>query len=114
MSNIEKHLDVAMLNELKEIMENDFLSLLETYLSDSDQRIKALSVLLETTNFEEIGQSAHSLKGSSSNIGAHVLTNYFKQIEEAVSSNQTGELTVFFTQAAEEYQHVKKHLLSLC
>lgn len=67
---MEEHLDHEALAELKEVMEEDFETLLSTYLNDSRQRITSLASAVEAGDPESFARTAHSLKGSCINIGA--------------------------------------------
>ncbi|MAL98574.1 Hpt domain-containing protein [Hydrocarboniclastica marina] len=67
---MDEHLDHEALAELREVMEEDFETLLGTYLNDSRMRISALADAAEAGNPELYARTAHSLKGSCINIGA--------------------------------------------
>lgn len=67
---MDEHLDHEALAELREVMEEDFETLLRTYLNDSRMRISALADAAEAGNPELFARTAHSLKGSCINIGA--------------------------------------------
>jgi histidine phosphotransfer protein HptB len=68
-----ERLDQELLQELELLMEEDFSSLLAAYLRDSEQRFFELTEAWEAGDFDGLSRNAHSLKGSSSNIGAAVL-----------------------------------------
>lgn len=65
-----QHLDYDALNALKDVMEDDFGLLIETYLKDSSDRLVMLKELVVGENADSIRRTAHSFKGSSSNLGA--------------------------------------------
>ncbi|WP_047284549.1 Hpt domain-containing protein [Pseudomonas protegens] len=74
----EIHLDHAVLNALQEVMEDEYPVLLDTFVCDSEARVRLLhksedTILLVAT--------AHSLKGSSSNMGATRLAELCHQLE---------------------------------
>jgi histidine phosphotransfer protein HptB len=74
-------LDEQQLAELMELMGDDFDSLVEAYLRDSTDRLMQLERALADGNFEQARRQAHSLKGSSSNLGARQLVRHCQQIE---------------------------------
>lgn len=76
---VEIHIDQKVLSDLKEVMEDGFLQLVDTFLEDSERR---LSQLHEAKSAEELGLAAHSFKGSSSNMGAVILAQLCEQLEE--------------------------------
>lgn len=75
----EIHLDRDVLSTLKEVMEEGYLELLDTFLNDSEARLR---VLHEARDAEKLSATAHSFKGSSSNMGAVALAGLCQQLEE--------------------------------
>jgi len=75
----EIHIDHKVLNDLREVMEDGYLHLVQTFLDDSERR---LSELHAAKNADELGSAAHSFKGSSSNMGAVALACLCQQLED--------------------------------
>ena len=73
------HLDPAVLNALQEVMENEYPVLLETFLADSEERLR---VLRKPEDAVELMNAAHSFKGSSSNMGAIHLAALCHELEQ--------------------------------
>jgi histidine phosphotransfer protein HptB len=80
MSN--EHVDLETLETLKEVMEDDFQLLIETFLGDATSRIHKLQSEAGSLSSEDLRIEAHSLKGSSSNIGAPQLSQLCFILEE--------------------------------
>ncbi|MCJ8167945.1 Hpt domain-containing protein [Atopomonas sediminilitoris] len=78
----EPRLDQSVLSSLKEVMEDDFPLLVETFLSDSQDRIRLLREAIATEQAPDVRNAAHSFKGSCSNMGALALAGLCKQLEE--------------------------------
>lgn len=75
-------IDYNVINELKEIGDEDFLKeLLETFINQSDEIIEQLEKAYFDNNNLLVSQLAHKLKGSSLNVGANKLGNISKYIE---------------------------------
>ena len=98
------HLDREILMTLKDVMEGDFMLLVETFINDSRDRIRTLHELIPQGDAETIRRAAHSFKGSSSNIGASRLAELCSQMEtQALAGNldvvpqQLTEIEVEFT-----------------
>lgn len=71
-------------------MEEEFPLLLETYLRDSKLQYQRIDEAWQQRSMEELRRSAHSLKGSSANIGAEQLAALCSQLEaQAKESDQT-------------------------
>ncbi|SDX08421.1 Hpt domain-containing protein [Marinobacter mobilis] len=101
------HLDEEALAELKEVMEDEFGILIETYLSDSADRISALQQALDAGNDESFAKSAHSFKGSSVNIGAPQLGALCLEAELAGRAGRLDEAGVMLERIVLEFQTVR-------
>ncbi|WEK32491.1 MAG: Hpt domain-containing protein [Candidatus Pseudomonas phytovorans] len=75
----DMHIDHKVLRDLREVMEEGYLQLVQTFLDDSERR---LSQLHAAKSAEELGAAAHSFKGSSSNMGAVALAGLCQQLED--------------------------------
>ncbi|MBH3386021.1 MULTISPECIES: Hpt domain-containing protein [Pseudomonas] len=75
----DMHIDHRVLNDLREVMEDGYLKLVETFLEDSECRVGQLHA---AKSAPELRAAAHSFKGSSSNMGAMVLASLCQQLEE--------------------------------
>lgn len=56
--------------DLKDLMGEDYPFLIETFTVDSHNRLEKLKTFVDNHDIESIKSGAHSLKGSSANIGA--------------------------------------------
>ena len=74
-------LDQNLLDELKEIMEDEFVVLLDTYLAESDKQLDSLKHAWTEQDMDQLGRSAHTLKGSCSNVGAASMAALCMQVE---------------------------------
>lgn len=84
----DTHLDRDVLSALQEVMEDEYPVLLDTFLSDSEER---LSLLREAKEAEQLGAAAHSFKGSSSNMGATRLAELCNELEQRAKQNSAGD-----------------------
>ena len=100
----DMHIDHKVLSDLQEVMEDDYLQLVETFLEDSERR---LSELHKAKNADELGMAAHSFKGSSSNMGAVGLAQLCQQVEERVKVRQLYGIEDLINQIDQEYVEVK-------
>lgn len=81
MSEQLEHLDYSALAELREVMEDEFEVLIETFLYDSAERITQIKEALAAQDAESISRAAHSFKGSCTNIGVPVLASLCLEAE---------------------------------
>ena len=85
-------LDLVLLDELSEVMGDDMAMLVDSYFTDSATKIQSLLKMKLATEQDAIYKLAHNLKGSSRNLGATELADYFAKIEGlARTNNLTGE-----------------------
>ena len=75
-------IDLNMLEELKEIMEEEFPSLLETFVTESARQYQEASQAWTNQDMEVLRRAAHSLKGSCSNVGAEQLRATCASLED--------------------------------
>lgn len=78
----DQHLDPAVLQGLQDIMEDEYPLLLDTFLTDSDERLRSLHAALQQADAQGLRLAAHSFKGSCSNMGAPLLAGLCRQLEE--------------------------------
>lgn len=77
------HIDQAALQELRSVLGDDFSVLVRTYVTDSETRLGALRAAAAAADRSALREAAHSLKGSSLNIGASHLAELCLVIEQA-------------------------------
>lgn len=97
------HLDMEQLAELKEVLENEFVVLIETYIKDAQFRLTLINDGLNNNNYEAVRLAAHSLKGASANLGATMLSNLCEQLEHRCKVGDIQNLEVVFEQAQQEF-----------
>lgn len=75
-------LDSAVLDELREIMGQEYEKLVASFERDGRRRLLALHDAFSATDAEQVCQQAHSFKGSSGNLGALRVTGLCLEIEQ--------------------------------
>lgn len=105
------HLDMEQLNELKEVLEDEFQVLINTYLIDAQLRLKLIEEGLDIKNYEQVRLAAHSLKGASANIGALILAQLCEQLEHDCKLQKYSDLDTLVISVSEELSIINKELL---
>lgn len=82
------HLDDDHIAELRDLMADDFASLVDAYLRDSTERLRQFELALASADYDQARRQVHSLKGSSSNIGAASLARHCQLLEQALMSGK--------------------------
>ncbi|QXI44805.1 Hpt domain-containing protein [Pseudomonas wayambapalatensis] len=101
----DEHIDHKVLSDLREVMEDGYVQLLETFLEDS---VRRLSLLHEAKDAHELGMAAHSFKGSSSNMGAVGLAGLCQQLEERVRQQPLYGIEDLINQIDQEFVEVQR------
>jgi len=106
-------INTEMIESLKDLMEDDFPILIETFLTDCDKRIVDLNLAIAEGNAVEVRELAHGFKGSSSNLGAEELANICFTLETMGRTDDLGKANDIYLQLNDEYQTVKKYFNSI-
>lgn len=86
---IDAYLDVALLGELKTLLDDDFPDLIETFLADARIRVRELETTLASGDTDALRQAAHTFKGSSLNVGAWQIAELCRELEALARSART-------------------------
>lgn len=107
-----EHLDYDTLNTLKDVMEDDFSLLIETFVQDSTDRIRTLRAVVIASDADLIRRSAHSFKGSCSNIGALPLAALCAALEKKALEQNLDNLPADLDLIEQEFAQVLASLRS--
>lgn len=104
------HLDYSVLTTLQEVMEDEYPTLLDVFLKDSEYRISRLRQLMSVAAFDlqELSLTAHSFKGSSGNMGALRLAELCRELEERSRRGESDGLCELLAAVDSEYSTVRR------
>jgi signal transduction histidine kinase/DNA-binding response OmpR family regulator len=77
-------LDITALIQLRDMMEEDFIQVIEAYLADTPARLTDIFDGIAGHDPELVGRAAHSLKSTSQTVGAVMLARAAERLEEHV------------------------------
>ncbi len=103
-------LDGEVLDELREVMEDDFFRAIGAFLHDTPRRLETLQQAAARGDAEALLGAAHALQGNSGNLGAMVLSDL---CQDVVHSCRSASLTDAVQQVAHieaEYARVQAAL----
>lgn len=106
--NDKPHLDEEALAELRDVMEDEFDILIQTYISDSRERLENLRQALASGDQDAFTRTAHSFKGSSVNIGATRLGELCFAAEKAGKEQRTADAITLLPQLEAEFEEVRR------
>ena len=98
-------MDQAVVNALRDVMEGGFADLLDTFLSDSEER---LGQLRSANEAGALTQVAHSFKGSSSNMGAIRLAHLCGILEDRAKKSPLVGIDELVSKVTSEYKMVRR------
>ncbi|MBL4832881.1 MAG: Hpt domain-containing protein [Pseudomonas sp.] len=83
MPDLPNDIDSAVQDALRELMQDDYALLIDTFSRDSQKRLAQLHLSLQAQDWEDFRQTAHSFKGSCGNMGATALQQACEEAELA-------------------------------
>ncbi len=81
-------LNLTTLNELKEMLEEGLDELLDEYLSDTTSQLAQLREAVDAGDINTIASIAHTLKGSSGNLGINAVYLLSQDLEQEAKTGQ--------------------------
>lgn len=109
--SVTQHISYDSLNSLKEVMEDDFSFLIETFIQDSVDRLAKLHELVGGDDVDAIRRASHSFKGSCSNLGALRLASLCAALERKALDRNVSDLGLDLAEIEEEFLIVKQMML---
>ncbi|TMU73146.1 Hpt domain-containing protein [Pseudomonas fluorescens] len=100
----DKHIDREALSVLREVMEEGYPELLDTFLTDSESR---LGELQKTADAKVLSEVAHSFKGSASNMGAVRLAALCQELESDAKDKSPAEIVKLVAEISGEFAEVR-------
>jgi HPt (histidine-containing phosphotransfer) domain-containing protein len=100
----DTHLDRDVLSALQEVMEDEYPTLLDTFLADSEER---LCVLRKAEDAAQLVSTAHSFKGSSSNMGAIHLAELCHELEQRAKEKSLDGIEILIGEIGGEFAIVR-------
>jgi two-component system, sensor histidine kinase and response regulator len=103
-------IDPAVFQSLRDLQGPDeadqVAELVDLFLKDTPPRLEAIKAAVLASNAPALRESAHSLKGTASNLGARRLATLCAKMEGLAKAGDVSEAAQWLPQLAEEYQQV--------
>lgn len=109
----DNKLDVETIEVLKDALADEFPALINTFIDDAPIRIGDMKKLLQAGDIAEIERPAHTLKGSSGNIGAHALSEACSVLVEEIRSDAATDAEQRIKDIEAEFDLVKTMLQAM-
>ncbi|MFJ2464748.1 Hpt domain-containing protein [Pseudomonas sp. NPDC087615] len=99
----DEHVDRETLSVLREVMEEGYPELLDTFLADSRRRLDDLQVTIDAKALSDV---AHSFKGSASNMGAIRLAELCRELEAEAKDKSATQIAQLIADIIGEFEFV--------
>lgn len=107
---MKHYLNADVLKELQSIMGDDINMLFEVFLDDTLASLEELALVIDSTNYDKVRRIAHSIKGSSKNVGADDLANICELLEQAARDECKDNWTELLTNIQESFNQTKNEI----
>lgn len=107
---MSSHINQDQFDELKDLLEDDFVDLITNYMYDSEKRVAEMQQAFDNNDNRLGFESAHSLKGASSNLGANTLNEMCYQLQEICRGGQIHKHQQLITEIKAECQAVNDEI----
>lgn len=104
----QSSVDMKALEELREIMGEDFNQLISVFISDSLKRLSDLDTAIKNNDAAEVRAVAHSFKGSALNLSAVALTELCKELETMGREQQLAGAAALLVKIEDEFAQVRR------
>jgi HPt (histidine-containing phosphotransfer) domain-containing protein len=98
-------IDRSVLEELYEIMEEDFVSVIKSYLSSAPGLMHGIRDAVKSGDMDALVKSAHPLKSSSANVGAMELSHLARELEFKGRERDSSGLVETYNRTAEAFRN---------
>ncbi len=110
-------LDQSALDQLRELQEDEeddlVKELVEIYITDAPGYIAAISSAIESADAHAMERAAHTLKGSSASLGAHLLASACLEVEKLGRIGSTAGARELLVRIEREFERVRRALAAM-
>lgn len=106
-------MDQEVLAELQDIMGSDFGKLVKSWQDDTHERVAAMEAAIDAEDGVQLRQVAHSLKGSSSNLGARSVVDICIEMEKLANLKDMDSAKTALPKLREAVRIAEQELLRL-
>lgn len=107
------YLESEIIESLRELLADDFVQLVSTFIDDGERRLDLISKALVSNDLKTICDEAHGLKGSSQNIGATALAEITEKVENQTRKGDGSDLQQDFSSIQQLFAATANELRSL-
>ena len=109
-TKIDEIINDEQFDDMRDLLEEDFVDLIQVYFTDSQQRITNLRSAQQKDDNANGYEIAHALKGASANLGATQLMHLSGQLQEACRECLIAEQAQLIEAVAVALQRVEQEI----
>ena len=109
-TKIDEIINDEQFDDMRDLLEEDFVDLIQVYFTDSRQRITDLRSAQQKDDNANGYEIAHALKGASANLGATQLMHLSGQLQEACRERLIGDQAELIEAVAVALQRVEQEI----
>ena len=109
-TKIDEIINDEQFDDMRDLLEEDFVDLIQVYFTDSQQRITDLRGAQQKDDNANGYEIAHALKGASANLGATQLMHLSGQLQEACRERLIGDNAELIEAVAAALQRVEQEI----
>ena len=102
--------DATVFSELQDVLGDDLADLFAEFLEDAPVLINQINEALESGSTDALRHAAHTLKGSSGNLGINGLSSHCQALERAALEGRTAACPDHFRAVQEAFSATRQEL----
>ena len=106
-------IDTEVIEELIDVMGEDFSGLVRTYLGNSPNYLEQIRAAIDSGDVKAVVLPVHSLKSSSANVGATQLSDFAKQLEKLARHGSLPEVEAGYGPLVDHFRRAEAELRRL-
>ena len=106
----EEIINHEQFEDMRDLLEEDFVDLIQVYFKDSQQRIETLRVAQQADDNANGFETAHALKGASANLGTTQLVRLSSQLQEHCRGRRISEQADLVEEIAVALQRAEQEI----
>ncbi|MDN3440688.1 Hpt domain-containing protein [Psychrobacter sp. APC 3279] len=106
----EEIINHEQFEDMHDLLEEDFVELIQVYLNDSQKRVATLRIAQQEDDNANGFETAHALKGASANLGTTQLVRLSSQLQECCRERRISEQADLIEEIAAALQRAEQEI----
>ncbi|MEZ7501403.1 Hpt domain-containing protein [Psychrobacter sp. Arc29] len=106
----EEIINHEQFEDMRDLLEEDFVELIQVYLNDSQKRVATLRIAQQEDDNANGFETAHALKGASANLGTTQLVRLSSRLQEHCRERRISEQADLIEEIAAALQRAEQEI----